>query len=84
MAVGVKAVATKSGEKKITLFQFSEKAGELFMVTVRRHCTESRNVADWQAAWYASVEDAASGLMTDFGIDWFNRARAQLAGIRAA
>lgn len=36
---------------------------------------------DWQASVHDSLTDARSTLMRDYGIEWFNRARQQLADL---
>lgn len=34
---------------------------------------------DWQASAHDSLTDVRSALMRDYGIEWFNRARKQIA-----
>jgi hypothetical protein len=40
--------------------------------------TWGKKVEDWQTAVYPSLTEARSGLMRDFGIEWFNLARHEI------
>ena len=79
----VTAIAFKSGRRliKVSDCNGSQKAAERIM-SVERTANTGKHaesyIDDWQAAVYPDLPAARSGVMSDFGIDWFNIARKEL------
>jgi hypothetical protein len=86
MTIVVSGRYTKRGEYKMVIAQVPDAAAARSMDLVQRVCEAGvkRGIyEDWQNAAYPDVTTARSGLMSDFGIAWFNVARSRLAEIAA-
>jgi hypothetical protein len=78
--IGVTAIVYQSGGTHIRLSKVDAVGSAAFLARVRHLCADRSCVQDWQAATYDAA-DIKSGLMADFGIEWFNRARPQFASL---
>lgn len=77
----VLAYVLKNGAHKIEIRRVECPADR--WVGMARKFSEMRNHADWQASSYDTKAAAVSGIIADYGLGWFNRARGQLSQFAA-
>lgn len=78
---GIVAKVFPDGREVIAIHRPSN--GEAWLETTRTHIRnrwKAGALTDFQICLCRDLTDARSAVMTDFGIDWFNRARGQLRG----
>lgn len=74
----VSAAELRSGKRVIQVSDCNGSADAVAAIRTRDAILFAR-AADRQTAVYATLADARSGVMSDFGMGWFNLARRQLA-----